>query len=359
MTIRTAMIGGGPGAMIGEAHRMTARTAGFELVAGAFSSDPAKSQVQAVKSGLDAARGYADWRALIADAGALDLQAVIIVTPNHLHAQPALAALNAGLHVICDKPLTVSLAEASAIAEAARLANRIVGVTYTYAGFGGPQLAAKIVAEGGIGALRLVQAEYCQDWLATKLEDGGAGPAAWRTDPARSGPAGATGDIGTHLWQMIETVTGRRADALSADLTALVAGRMLDDTALIRLRYAGGARGQMTITQAAAGGGGLRFQIMGDAGGVIWRQDDPLHVTLMKKGGAVEMFDVANDGPFATLKGPPAGFLDAFADIYRRFAAAIRGETVTYPGIEDGVRGMAFIEAAVASSKADGAWVAL
>ncbi|BCW88197.1 Inositol 2-dehydrogenase/D-chiro-inositol 3-dehydrogenase [Alphaproteobacteria bacterium SO-S41] len=359
MTIRYAMIGGGPGAMIGEAHRMTARAAGFELVAGAFSSDPAKSQAQAVKSGLEAARGYATWPALIADAGALALDAIVIVTPNHLHAQPAIAALNAGLHVVCDKPLAVSVAQAEAIAEAARAANRIVGVTCTYAGFGGPQLAAKIVAEGGIGSLRLVQAEYCQDWLATKLEDGGQGPAAWRTDPARSGPAGATGDIGSHLWQMIEIVTGRRAAALSADLTALVEGRMLDDTALIRLRYPDGARGQMTITQAAVGGAGLRFQIMGDTGGVIWRQDDPLHVTLMKKGGATEVFDVANEGPFAAVKGPPIGFLDAFVDLYRRFGGAIRGEAVSYPGVEDGVRGMAFIEAAVASSKADGAWLTL
>ncbi len=360
MSLAYAMIGGGPGAMIGDAHRLAARAAGWTLVAGAFSSDPAKSRQQAEAQGLPPERGYADWRALIADAAALGLDVIVIATPNHLHAAPAIAALNAGLHVVCDKPLATSRAEAEAIAAAAARAGKQVGVTYTYAGFTALRHAAKRVAEGAIGTLRLVQAEYFQDWLTTRLEDSGLSLAAWRMDPARSGPAGATADLGTHLWQLVSMLTGVEPEAVSADLSAQVAGRALDDTGLVRLRYAGGARGQIAVTQAAAcGGGGLRLSIMGDRGGLSWSLDAPFQLKQLGVGKADAPVIVPDDDPYAGIKGPPPGFLAAFAAVYRGFAEAIEAGAPVYPGIAEGVSGMAFIEAALASARADGAWVNL
>lgn len=360
MSLRYGMVGGGPGAMIGEAHRMAARAAGMELVAGAFSSVPAKSAQQAEASGLAASRGFAGWPALIAAAGDLGLEAVVIVTPNHLHAAPAIAALQAGLHVMCDKPLATSLSEARAIAAAAGEAGRLVGVTYTFAGYAALRLAGDLVRAGEIGAVRLVQAEYFQDWLTERLEESGRAAAAWRTDPARSGPAGATADLGTHLWQVLGMVTGETPAAISADLTALAAGRALDDTGLVRLRYRDGARGQLAVTQAAVcGGGGMRIQVMGDKAGLAWSMAAPFELKRLGPGGAVETVTVPADGPFSALKGPPPGFLDAFAAAYRAFAAAIKGEGAPLAGIAEGVSGMAFVEAAVASSRAEGAWVSL
>lgn len=358
MTIRYAMLGGGPGALIGEAHRAAASVAGFELVAGAFSSDADKSRAQAAKSGLDPAMGYGDWRALIADAEKLGLQAAIIVTPNHLHAPQALAALEAGLHVVCDKPLCHSRAEADALQAAAQ--GRVFGVTYTYAGYAALTRAREMVASGALGPLRLVQVDYLQDWLALPIERQGVGMAAWRLDPQRSGPAGATGDIGTHAFHMAEFVTGARPQALSADLSAMVEGRALDDTALIRLRYPNGARGQLTISQAtASSGGGLRFAAMGEQGGVAWSLDEPHVLRVLKRGAPAELVQVETTGPLPQVPGAPSGFLNAFAALYGRFAANINGTATPYPDIGDGARGVAFIEAAVASSHADGAWTAL
>jgi predicted dehydrogenase len=360
MSIRYGMIGGGPGAMIGEAHRLSARAAGFELVAGAFSSDAAKSVQQAIASGLAETAGYADWRQLIADARQLDIEALVIATPNNLHAPQAITALEAGLHVICDKPLATSVNEAQAIAAAAARANRIVGVTYTYAGFAALRRAAALVAEGALGHVRLVQAEFFQDWFTSRLEDSGLGFAAWRMDPSKAGPAGVTADLGTHLWQLLAMVTGLVPAAVSAELTALTEGRPLDDTALVRLRYANGARGQLAVTQAAAcGGGDLKLQIMGDKGGLAWSLAAPFDLRRFGLGKAEETETFPNDGPYAAMKGPPPGFLDAFTSVYRGFASAIAGGTKASPGLVEGVSGMAFIEAALASSRGDGAWVKL
>lgn len=354
------MIGGGPGAMIGEAHRLAARAAGFELVAGAFSSDVGKSAHQAKASGLPEGAGYADWQALIAAARDLRLDALVIATPNHLHAPVAIAALKAGLHVICDKPLATSRAEAESIAAAARRADRIVGVTYTYAGFAALKRAAELVAEGALGSLRLIQAEFFQDWFTARVEDTGLGFAAWRMDPSQAGPAGVTADLGTHLWQLLAMVTGTAPEAISADLTALTPSRPLDDTALVRLRYANGARGQLAVTQAAAcSGGGLRLQIMGDKSGLAWSLDNPFELKRLGLGGPAEVLSFPNDGPYAALKGPPPGLLDAFTSVYVGFAGAIRGEAAAYPGLSEGLSGMAFIEAALSSSRRDGAWVKL
>ncbi len=358
MTLAYAMIGGGPGAMIGEAHRMTAKAAGWTLVAGAFSSDPQKSRQQAEASGLSPDMGYGDWRALIADAGRLGLDAIIVVTPNHLHAEPVIAALETGLHVVCDKPLARDTSETAAIAAAAAHARGRVFVTYTYAGFEAVRHAAKLVSEGAIGTLRLVQASYFQDWLATKLEDTGLGLAAWRMDPARSGPAGATADIGTHLWHLCSLVTGTLPEAISADLSAQVPGRKLDDTGLIRVRYANGARGQLAVTQAAiCAPGGLDLQVMGDKGGLSWSIAQPFDLRLLKPGDKTETLTFPDTSAFAALKGPPPGYLGAFQRIYADIADAIVGGPAHPPGLADGLAGVAFVEAAVRSSAADGAWV--
>ncbi len=360
MSLRYAMIGGGPGAMIGEAHRLAARAAGFTLVAGAFSSDAGKSRAQAEASGLAPEMGFADWRALVAAAGDLALDAVVIVTPNHLHAAPAIAALEAGLHVICDKPLARTNEETAAITAAARASRGRVFVTYTYAGYAAVRRAATLTAEGWVGALRLVQASYFQDWLATRVEDSGLGLAAWRTDPARSGPAGATADLGSHLFHLCAMVTGEAPEALSADLSAQVAGRALDDTGLVRLRYPGGARGQIAVSQAAVcGRGGLEFQIMGDKGGLGWSMVRPFELRLMRPGQPVEVETLTDEGPFSAVEGPPPGFLNAFATLYSDFATAMTGGAATPPGLADGVAGVAFVEAAVASSRHEGSWVNL
>ena len=351
------MVGGGPGAMIGEAHRLAARATGFELVAGAFSSDPGKSRAQAEASGLAPERGYADWGQLLTDAATLELQAAIVATPNHLHADQVVAALGAGLHVMCDKPLCISAAEAARISEAARRANRLVAVTYTYEGYPALRRAAEMVAAGEIGALRLAQAEFIQDWLIQPFETMGVGMAAWRMDPARGGPAGATADLGVHAIHALNLVTGRRPTSLSADLTAMTTGRALDDTGLIRLRYADGARGLVTVSQAvASSGGGFSLRALGDLGGVEWRMETPDDLIVLRPGKPRETTQVPPAALIDGLSGPHAGFLNAFAGVYAGFAGAIRGTPARYPLLDDGVAGVAFIEAAVASSQRDGAW---
>lgn len=360
MGIRYVMAGGGPGALIGEAHRIAARASGFELVGGAFSRDLTQSRVQAEKSGLAAGAGYGDWQALIADAGRLEAAAIVIVTPNHLHAPIALAALNAGLHVICDKPLCTSVGDARAIVGAAVQAGRIVGLTHTYAGYASIGEAARRVRAGTIGRPRLVLGHYVQDWLTKPIERDGVGMAAWRLDPARSGPAGAAADIGTHAYHMAGMVSGMAASDLSAELSSFVEGRRLDDTALVRLRYPGGTRGVLTISQAvASSGGAVRFEILGDEGGIGWQLDRPHELKLMKLGAPAEAITVETPGPLPEVPGAPAGFLNAFAALYGRYAAAIRGEPTWYPDAGDGLEGMKFIEAAVRSSAADGAWTPL
>ncbi|MCC6920893.1 MAG: Gfo/Idh/MocA family oxidoreductase [Alphaproteobacteria bacterium] len=357
MGIRYVMVGGGPGALIGEAHRLAARASGFELVAGAFSSDLERSRSQAEKSGLAAGAGYGDWPALISDAGRLGAEAIVIVTPNHLHAPIALAALEAGLHVICDKPLCTSAGDARAIVKAAMRAERIVGLTHTYAGYASIAEAARRVRAGAIGRPRLILGHYIQDWLTKPIEREGVGMAAWRLDPARSGPAGAAADIGTHAYHMAGMVSGMAAAELSAELSSFVEGRRLDDTALVRLRYPGGARGVLTISQAvASSGGSVRFEIMGDEGGIGWRLERPHDLTLMKLGGPAEVVTVETPGPLPEVPGAPAGFLNAFAALYGRYAAAIGGASTWHPDARDGLEGMKFIEAAVRSSAADGAW---
>ncbi|GAA3263555.1 Gfo/Idh/MocA family oxidoreductase [Sphingomonas yabuuchiae] len=284
--LRLAMAGGGEGAFIGGVHRMAAALDGdWELVAGNFSSDPERNRRSGEQLGLSPDRVHATIDALLADERERPdgerIDAVAIVTPNHLHAPMAIAALNAGFPVFSEKPMAMNLAEARAIADAARASGQLYGLAFTYSGYPMVEEARARVARGDFGTIRLVHVEYVQGWLSTALDREGNKQAEWRTDPARAGLGGALGDIGTHAFQLAEHVTGLKVEALSADVTTHVAGRMLDDDVNVLLRFAEGARGTLRATQVAAGEeNGLRIRIHGETGGLEWSQMEPNTLTL-------------------------------------------------------------------------------
>ncbi|SUJ05747.1 Glucose--fructose oxidoreductase precursor [Sphingomonas paucimobilis] len=284
--LKLAMAGGGEGAFIGGVHRMAAVLDGdWELVAGAFSSDPARNWRTGEQLGLDPARVHDTLDALLADERARPeaerIDAVAIVTPNHLHAPMAIAALDAGFPVFSEKPMAMNLAEAQAIAEAARASGQLYALAFTYSGYPLVEEARARVARGDFGAIRLVHVEYVQGWLSSPLDREGNKQAEWRTDPARAGLGGALGDIGTHAFQLAEHVSGLKVEALSADVTTHVAGRMLDDDVNVLLRFADGVRGTLRATQVAAGEeNGLRLRIHGEKGGLEWSQMEPNTLTL-------------------------------------------------------------------------------
>ncbi|MBV1705066.1 MAG: Gfo/Idh/MocA family oxidoreductase, partial [Hyphomicrobiales bacterium] len=322
-------------------------------------------------------RVYGDWETMArAEAARPDgVEAVAIVTPNHAHAGPVRGFLEAGFDVICDKPLTTTLAEARALAADVARSGRVFALTHNYTGYPLVRQMRAMVREGRLGRLRLVHAEYPQDWLTLPIERDGQKQAEWRTDPARSGAGGAIGDIGTHAFNLAEFVTGLKAEAVSAELTSFVPGRALDDDAQIRVRWSGGARGAIWCSQVAPGNeNGLQLRVYGETGGMHWRQDDPnrLYFTafgeptrILTRGGAGTGSDAARATRIPA--GHPEGYLEAFANVYVEAAAAIRARRaglpappdLHYPGVEDGVRGLAFVEASVASSKTDGAWTKL
>lgn len=373
--IRLGMVGGGQGAFIGAVHRMAARLDDqFTLVAGALSSDPARAAASAAELGIAPDRAYASFEAMAeVEAARTDgIEAVAIVTPNHLHAAPAIAFLKAGIHVICDKPLTATLAEAQALADAARASDKLFILTHNYTGHPMIRQARAMVAQGLLGDIRVVQAEYVQDWLTQDLEATGQKQAAWRTDPARSGAGGAVGDIGTHAFNLLSFVTGLRAQALCAELSHFVPGRRLDDDVQILLRFDGGARGMLWASQVAPGNeNGLRLRVYGSKGGLEWAQEEPNHLWYTPFGEPKRLLTRAGAGagPEAARvsripAGHPEGYLEAFATIYAEAARAIRAAQrgdaapadVHYPTIADGLAGMAFITAAVASAAAGGTW---
>jgi predicted dehydrogenase len=373
--VRLGMIGGGEGAFIGAVHRMAARLDDrYEFVAGALSADAEKARRSGLALGLDPARAYPDYAAMIrGEANRPDgIEAVAIVTPNHMHAPPATACLAAGLHVICDKPLAASLDEGLALRALARDSGRIFAVTYNYTGYPMVRQARAMIAAGALGPLRLVQVEYVQDWLSTPLEETGHKQAAWRTDPARSGKGGAIGDIGTHAFNLAEFVTGLTVESLCAELTHFIPGRRLDDNAQILLRLSGGARGSLWATQVAPGHeNGLRLRVYGEKGGMEWRQEDPNVLRVAMLGEAPRLVTRGSSAavPDATRvtripAGHPEGYLEAFATLYGEIATAIHARRqgvavppeVIFPGIEDGLRGMAFVEAAVRSSERGAHW---
>jgi predicted dehydrogenase len=376
--IRLGMIGGGEGAFIGGVHRFAARLDDrYELVAGALSATAEKARRSGAALGLAAERVYDDFETMAkVEAARLDgIEAVAIVTPNHMHAGPAYAFLEAGIHVICDKPVTTSLAEAKQLRAAAAKSGLVFAVTHNYTGYPLVRRAREMVAAGDLGEIRLVQVEYPQDWLTGPMEASGNKQAEWRVDPRRSGAGGAIGDIGTHAFNLADFVSGVEVTELSAELTAFGAGRALDDNVQIMLRYANGARGALWASQMAPGNeNGLRLRIYGTKGGLHWAQADPNQMLWSPFGQSTRI--ITRGGPDAgeaaarvtrIPPGHPEGYLEGFANIYSEIALAIvaarKGEPwpagVHFPTIEDGVKGLAFIEAAVKSSNANGQWTQL
>lgn len=357
--IPLGMVGGGQGAFIGAVHRIAARMDGaFTLVAGALSSDPARARASAEELGL--ARSYDDFNAMAeAEAAHPDgIRAVSIVTPNHMHAGPAIAFLRAGIHVICDKPLAATQQQAQDIADAANASGARFFLTHNYAALPMVREARALVAEGAIGDLRLVQAEYLQGWLSQP--DTGK-QAEWRTDPARAG-AGAIGDIGTHAWQLAAFVTGQTPNSLSAELSSIVPGRMVDDDARIALRYGSGARGGIWVSQVALGReNGLSLRLFGTEGALEWAQETPERLILTLRDQPPRHLSRAQDrsGSYRTPPGHPEGYLEGFANLYSDIASVIRGDLThleRIPALSDGLSGMAFLAAAQASSAQNGAW---
>jgi predicted dehydrogenase len=376
--IRLGMIGGGEGAFIGAVHRIAARMDDrYEFVAGALASTPDRARRSGAALALTPERSYADFGAMLAaEATRPDgIEAVAIVTPNHLHAPAALACLKAGLHVICDKPLTTTLAHALELQAAAKTSDRIFAVTYNYSGYPMVRHARAMIAAGELGDIRLVQVQYAQDWLTEALEATGQKQADWRTDPARSGEGGCIGDIGTHGYQLAHFVVGTQPQSLLADLSTFVPGRRVDDNAQVLLRYAGGARGALWASQVAPGNeNNLTLRVYGSKGGIEWRQEHPNQLAWTPFGAPTRIVArgtgaVNRTGARVTRipAGHPEGYLEAFATIYSEVAAAIMAHrsgaapdsAVLFPGIEDGVAGVAFVEAAIRSSRAGGVWTPL
>jgi len=376
--IRLGMVGGGSGAFIGGVHRMAARLDNrFDLVAGALASTPQKAQISGQELGLAADRIYGSYQEMArAEAQRTDgIEAVSIVTPNHVHYDAAREFLERGIHVICDKPLTSTLADARKLKRLALTSKALFILTHNYTGYPMVRQAREMIAAGELGDLRLVHVEYMQDWLTEAVEETGAKGALWRTDPAKSGPGGATGDIGTHAFNLMCFVSGLMLEKLSADVDSFVPGRRVDDNAHVLLRFAGGAKGMLCCTQVAPGNeNALRLRIYGTKGGIEWEQENPNHLWFAPLGGQKRLITRggADVGAAATRvtrvpAGHPEGYLEAFATIYREAAHAIEAhrqgldtdDAVIYPTIDDGLRGVAFIDACLRSSQQDGQWVSL
>lgn len=377
--LRLGMVGGGQGAFIGAVHRFAARLDDrYELVAGCFSSSPERSRASAAELGVAPGRAYASFEEMAKRERRLKdgIDVVAIVTPNNVHFPAAKAFLSAGIHVICDKPLTTSLKDARALAQLVERSGKVFVLTHNYTGYPMARQARAMVAAGELGPIRTVQCEYVQDWLTTRLEASGQKQAEWRTDPARSGPAGCTGDIATHAINLACFIAGLELEAVCADLTAFVPGRALDDNAQMLLRFKGGARGGLWASQVAPGNeNALHVRIYGEKAGLAWAQEDPnyLHFTPLGEPPRLITRGGAGAGPLAARvtripPGHPEGYLEGFANIYGDAAeqvwAAIEGRApdpaaLLAPTVGDGVRGVAFIEAAVQSSRKGAAWVKL
>jgi predicted dehydrogenase len=377
--LRLGMVGGGRGAFIGAVHRIAARLDDrWELVAGALSSDPERAKASGQDLLLKPDRIYGDFNEMARRERRLKdgIDAVAIVTPNHAHAAAARAFLKAGIHVICDKPLTTTRREADQLAKLARESGLIFAVTHNYTGYPLVRQARAMVQAGELGAIRVVQAEYAQDWLATRVEETGSKQAEWRTDPARSGPAGAVGDIGTHAFNLAEFIAGNEVASLSAELHTFVEGRRLDDNAHMMLRFASGAKGMLWCSQVAAGlENGLRIRVYGEKAGLEWHQENPNYLTFSPLGeppriirrngyGADEVSRAASRIPGGHPEGYLEGFAQLYTDVAEQIAARIENRepnpfSLQVPTVEHGVRGVRFIEAAVRSSQRKAAWVDL
>lgn len=373
--IRLGMVGGGNDAFIGAVHRIASRIDDhYELVAGALSSTPGKSRLSGQALGLPEDRIYDDFKQMAIREARLKngIEAVAIVTPNHVHYAAAREFLKRGIHVICDKPLTSTLSDAKKLVKAVENSNALFVLTHNYTGYPMVRQARAMVANGDIGAVRVVQVEYPQDWLT---EEQDFKQAAWRTDPERSGAGGSTGDIGTHAHNLACFVTGLTVESLAADLQAFVPGRRLDDNAHVMLRFKGGARGMLWSSQVAPGNeNALRLRVYGDKGGLEWEQENPNRLWYAPLGEPKRLItrNGAGAGEAAARvsripPGHPEGYLEGFANIYSEAAEAIiarrsggePGAEVLYPTIADGLKGMQFVDACVRSSARNSAWIEL
>ena len=376
--LRYAMVGGGPGAFIGGVHRMAAALDGeYELVGGAFASRPERSLEQGRALGLDADRVYGSYLHMAEAEAARDadrrIDAVSIVTPNHLHHPVARAFLAAGIHVICDKPMTTTVADAEELCGAVEGSGLVFALTHNYTGYPMVKEARHLVRSGRLGALRKVVAEYPQGWLATRLEAAGHKQAAWRQDPAQAGPSSAVGDIGSHVDNLVRYVTGLEIEAVLADLATLVPGRAMEDDAAILVRFSGGARGVYRASQISVGEeNGLTLRVYGERAGLVWRQERPNHLDLLHADAPRERLARGNAYLCAAARhatrlppGHPEGFIEAFANLYRNAGrvigagiAGVEGDPLDhdFPDHADGLRGVRFIEGVLASAVRD-EWV--
>lgn len=376
--LRLGMVGGGEGAFIGGVHRIAARIDDrYELVAGAFASEPARAKASAVALHVAPERAYGSYQEMAkAEAAREDgIDVVSIVAPNHVHFAAAKAFIEAGIHVICDKPLTTNLADAEVLAQLVEKSGLFFGLTHNYTGYPMVRQARAMIAKGELGKIRLVQSEYAQDWLSIAEEETGENKQAeWRTDPSRSGPGGSVGDIGTHAYNLGRFITGLEVAEIAADLHTFVENRRLDDNAHMMLRYKGGAKGMLWSSQVAPGNeNAMSIRIYGEKGGLEWKQENPNYLryspfgetpSILSRGGhgSGEEANAATRIP----SGHPEGYLEGFAQLYNDFAdqlvARLSNETPTAlslqaPGIKEGVDGVRFIERAVASSKSGGGWI--
>ncbi len=376
--LRYGMIGGGPGAFIGAVHRKAAALDGeMELVAGAFSSAPEKSQQQGAELFLDSNRVYGSYQEMAEKESQVSkderIDFVSIVTPNHNHFEIAKTFVTAGFHVVCDKPMTTTLADAEELCRLVKKHDVIFALTHNYTGYPMVKQARELVRQGVLGTIRKIVVEYPQGWLATFLENEGAKQAVWRTDPAQAGVAGCFGDIGSHAENLAHYITGLEIEEICADLTTFVPGRKLDDDANTLVHYAGGARGIMYASQISVGEeNNLRIRIYGTAAALEWHQEEPNYLYVRHPNGPDQVYKRGNNY-LATIaahnsrlpSGHPEAFIEAFANIYRNaahtIAAKIAGVTpgefdIDFPTVQDGARGVHFIHAVVQSSQRRG-WI--
>lgn len=377
--IRMGMIGGGPGAFIGAVHRIASRIDGqTELVCGAFSSNPEKSKQAGEELFLNPERVYNSYHEMFEKESKLPegerMDFVSIVTPNHLHFEPAKMALEHGFHVVLDKPMTLNLAEAKELKTVVDKTGLLFCLTHTYTGYPMVKQAKHFIKNGNLGNIRKIYVEYPQGWLSTSLETEGNKQAAWRTDPSKSGVAGSMGDIGTHAANLAEYVSGLRITKVCADINTVVPNRALDDDGSVLMKFDNGASGVLMVSQVAAGEENcIKIRVYGEKGGVEWKQDEANTLLVKRIDKSVEIVRTGGPGNYPevlfntrTPAGHPEGYLEAFANLYRNFALCLRArlnneqpkpEWLDFPDAEDGVRGMLFIEKVIESGRREKKWI--
>ena len=375
--LRLGMIGGGQGAFIGAVHRLSARMDDkYEFVAGCLSSTPKKAELSAKELGLDLKRSYPDYKTMAEKESQRDdgIEVVSIVTPNHMHAGPAIEFLKKDIHVICDKPMTATMEDAHELMKAIKLSNGHFFLTHNYSGYPVIREMRSLVKNGELGKLRIVKGSYLQGWLGSKEEDSGSNKQAeWRTDPTRSGVAGSVGDIGSHTMHLLEFITGLKCESVAADLTTFVEGRQLDDDASIMIRMNNNVKGNLSISQIATGQeNNFTISIYGEKGALHWSQENPNYARFSKIGSADQIITrggvIQNKNSFAPIRVPPGhpeGYLEGFAQIYSDAADIILNHKNKnqlldlLPGGQSGLQIMKFINASVNSSKNNSIWTDL